>query len=718
MNESSLWDFSFEIGLHEVQEAAAFRELNRRDFLRVAGSGIVVALLVANADAQQRGRGGFGNVPREIGAWLHIADDGAVTVYTGKVEIGQNIRTSLTQVVAEELKTPADRIKMVMADTASVPFDMGTFGSRTTPTMASQLRRVAAATREMLLDQAAEKGSIERGKLKVAGGKVTGPEGKPSYHFGQLTQGKKLVKVVGAEVPTTPAEKWAVEGTSVPKVDGRTFVTGAHQYASDVRRPGMLYGKVLRPPSLKATLVSVQTKDAEAMPDVKVIRDGSFVGVVAANEHAATEALGAIKAEWKTVTQIAGKDLFKHLKETARAGGGRGGFGRGGGGNRGSVKEGLKTAEHKLEATYTIAYIAHCPLEPRAAVAEWTDGKLTVWTGTQRPFGVRGELAETFGLKPDAVRVVAPDMGSGYGGKHSGECAIEAARMAKGAGKPVKLVWTRQEEFTWAYFRPGGVIEVTGGVKDGKLTAWEHHNYNSGPSAMPSPYEVANHRAEFHASENPLKQGAYRALAATANTFARESHMDDLVRMAGIDPLEFRLKNLKDERMRDVLQAAAKRFGWGKKKPAAGHGFGIAGGTEKGGWVATCAEVKIDRSSGDINVIRLVTAFDCGAVLNPNHLTNQVEGAVMMGLGGALFEQIRFDNGRILNPRLSAYRVPHFTDLPQLETVLVDRKDKPSGGAGETPIVAVAPAIGNAICAATGVRLRSMPMAPEGFKGT
>jgi isoquinoline 1-oxidoreductase len=718
MNDSSSWDFSFELGLQEVQEACAFRELNRRDFLAVAGGGIIVALLVGSAEAQPpRGRGGRGggNLPKEIGAWLHIAEDGTVTVYTGKVEIGQNIRTSLAQVVAEELRSPVDRVRLVMADTASVPFDMGTFGSRTTPTMATQLRRVAAATRDVLLDMAAEKSSIERGKLTIANGTVTGPEGKPSYHFGQLTKGKKLVKVIAEETTTTPADKWTVEGTSVPKVDGRSFVTGAHQYASDIRRPEMLHGKVLRPPAFKATLVSVETRAAEAMPGVRVIRDGDFVGVVAPNEHVATEALAAIKAEWKTVPQLAGKDLFKHLKEKARAGGG--GFGRGGGGNRGSVKDGLKEAAHKLETTYTIAYIAHVPLEPRASVAEWSDGKLTVWTGTQRPFGVRGELADAFKLAQDRVRVIVPDMGSGYGGKHSGECAIETARLAKGAGKPVKLVWTRQEEFTWAYFRPGGVIDMKGGTsKDGRLTAWEHHNYNSGPSSMATPYAVANHRAEFHGSDTPLRQGAYRALAATANTFARESHMDDLARMAGIDPLEFRLKNLKDERLRAVLQAAAKRFGWGRKKPAASHGFGIAGGTEKGSWVATCAEVKVDRSTGEIQVIRLVTAFDCGAILNPNHLANQVEGAVVMGLGGALFEHIRFDNGKILNPRLSAYRVPHFTDLPQLETVLIDRKNEPSAGAGETPIVAVAPAIGNAICAATGVRLRSMPMAPEGFK--
>jgi isoquinoline 1-oxidoreductase len=732
MSEPSLWDYTFEPGEYDFLDEAALREwlpalsgaagVSRRGFL-AATAGVVVALLVAPESEAQRPRGGrrgFGPaLPGDIGAWLHIAEDGAVTAYTGKVEVGQNIRTSLTQVVAEELRTPVASVRLLMGDTDRVPFDMGTFGSRTTPTMARHLRRVAAATRELLLDLAAEKTKLDRGKFTVANGKVTGPEGKSDFHFGQLTRGKKLVKVVGEDISTTPADKWTVEGTSVAKVDGKAFVTGAHAYASDVRRPGMLYGKVLRPPAFKAKLVSVQTRDAEGKPGVKVVRDGDFVGVVAANEHDAARALDAIKAEWKTVPQISSKELFKHLKEHPSTGGrrGGGGFGGGRGGDRGSVKEGLKAADHKLEATYTVAYIAHTPLEPRAAVAEWSDGKLTVWTGTQRPFGVRGELGDAFDLVTEKIRVIMPDTGSGYGGKHSGECAVEAARLAKAAGKPVKLVWTRREEFTWAYFRPAGVIEVKGGVKkDGTLIAWEQHNYNSGPSSLPTPYEVANTRAQFHPCEQPLRTGAYRALAATANTFARESHMDDLARLAKIDPLEFRLKHLKDERLRAVLEAAAKRFGWGRKKPAAGHGFGIAGGKEKGGWVATCAEVKVDRAAGEISVVRLVTAFDCGAILNPLHLTNQVEGAVVMGLGGALFEQIQFADGKVLNPRLSAYRVPHFSDLPKLETVLINRKEEPSAGAGETPIVAVAPAVGNAVCAATGVRLRSMPMAPDGFK--
>jgi isoquinoline 1-oxidoreductase len=368
----------------------------------------------------------------------------------------------------------------------------------------------------------------------------------------------------------------------------------------------------------------------------------------------------------------------------------------------------------RLEATYTIAYIAHAPLEPRAAVAHWEGDKLTVWTGTQRPFGVQGELAGAFRIPEANVRVITPDTGSGYGGKHSGEAAVEAARLARGAGKPVKLVWTREEEFTWAYFRPAGVITVASGVtKDGKLTAWDFHNYNSGGSAIGTLYDAPQQRTEFHRADSPLRQGSYRALASTANVFARETHMDELAHAVGMEPLEFRLKNLKEPRLRAVFEAAAKAFGWGAK-PEANHGFGIGGGFGKGSYIATCAEVLVDPEGDEVRVLRAVSAFECGAVVNPDHLKNQVEGAMIQGLGGALFEEIEFADGKILNPRFSKYRTPRFSDAPQIEVVLLDRKDLPSAGAGETPIIGIAPAIGNAIFAATGVRLRSMPLAPKG----
>jgi isoquinoline 1-oxidoreductase len=693
--------------------------LDRRDFLRVVGGGIVVGLVLNEAGAFQapgRGRGGRGfgqQMPQELSAWLHVDEQGQVIVYTGKVEVGQNARTSLSQTVAEELRLPVASIRLVMGDTDLVPPDMGTFGSATTPQMAPQLARVAAAARELLVDLATERLGVDRATLVVANGAVTDSATRKSASFAELTKGQKLTKTVSADLHALAPNEWKVLGTSVAKVDARAMVTGQHKYSSDVKLPGMLYGKVLRSPLLDGKLSSVDLSAAEAIPGVVAVRDGDFVGVAAATEYLAEQALAAVKAEWNYPQYASGKELFKDLK--ANRGEGGGGFGGRGNQNRGSIDEGLAAADHKLEASFTIAFIAHVPLEPRAATAQWKEGKLTVWTGTQGPFRVRGQLAGAFGIDQNQVRVIVPDTGSGYGGKHTVDTTIEAARLAKAAGKPVKIVWTREEEFTWAYFRPAGVIDVKAGVrKDGTITAWEFHNFNSGGSAIGPPYDIPNVQTAFHQSRSPLKQGSYRALAATANHFARESQMDDLAHAAAIEPLEFRLKNLKDERLRAVLEAAAKQFGWGKAPAESGRGFGIAGGTEKGSYVATCAEVAVDKGTGKLQIVRLTTAFECGAVRNPDHLKNQVEGAVIMGLGGALFEAIDFDEGRILNPKLSKYRVPRFGDVPALETVLVNRPDLPSAGAGETPIVAVAPAIGNAIFHATGVRLRSLPMAPDG----
>lgn len=703
---------------YELFEEPRYRfEPDRRDFLKVLGGGILVCLVWNPAAAQRessRRRGRFRlAAPQQLDAWLHVGDTGKVTVYTGKVEVGQNIRTSLSQVVAEELHSGVELIELVMADTDLTPYDMGTFGSRTSPVMVPQLRKVAATARELLIDLAAEKLDVPRDSLSVADGKVSHFATNRSLGFGELAKDQKLTKRVGSDAKITPPDEWKITGTSVPKVDGRAIVTGAHKYASDVSLPGMLFGKILRPQRVGATLKSLDTSKADALSGVTVVRDGDFVGAAAPSVQLAQQAISAMRAEWNLPPAASG-DLFATLKQTQPTGRRRFGLGNY---KRGSIEKGLTDAAHKLQTTYTVAYIAHAPLEPRAAVAEWKDGKLTVWTATQRPFGVRGELAEAFRLSDEDVRVIVPDTGSGYGGKHTGEAAIEAARLAKAANKPVKVVWTREEEFTWAYFRPAGVIEVASGVTgDGKITAWEFHNYNSGASAIRPLYDIPHQLIAFHSSQAPLRQGSYRALAATANHFARESHIDQLAHVVKRDPLGFRLANLKDARLRAVLEAAAKQFGWGRTKPAADHGFGIAGGSEKGSYVATCAEVAVDPATGNVRVVRLVTAFECGAVLNPDGLKNQIEGSVMMGLGGALFEAIELEDGAVANPKFSRYRVPRFGDTPLLETVLVDRKDLRSAGAGETPIVAVAPAIGNAIFQACGVRPTTLPMAPHGVK--
>jgi len=690
-------------------------ELARRDFFKFLGAGIAVFAVAKDSLAKQETAPTHGfhqeELPSDISAWLHIGEDGNVTAFTGKVEIGQNIRTSLAQTVADELRVSFESVTMVTADTALTPFDFGTVGSRSMPTMSPQLRRVANAARELLVKAAAKEWKVAPEGLIAADAKVTDPASGRSLRYAELASGKTLAQNLPAEDPVTPANEWTVAGKSIPKKDARSFVTGKHQYTPDLRRPGQMYGKVLRPPSFGATLTAYDAKAAQSINGVVIVRDGDFIGAAAAKEQDARKALEAIHAEWKEVPQTSNKDLFAYLKQNATA--------KSDDRSRkikGSVADGLASAAHRLDATYTVAFIAHAPLEPRAALAEWSDGRLTVWTGSQRPFAVRDELANVFHVPENSVRVIVPDTGSAYGGKHTGDAALEAARLARAAGRPVQVVWTREEEFTWAYFRPAGVMEIKSGIAaDGTLTAWEFHNYNSGMSAIETPYVVPNQHIEFHSTQCPLRSGSYRGLAATANFFARESHMDELARAAQLDPLDFRLKNLSDPRLRAVLEAAAKSFGWPRKKSEEGQGFGIAGGFEKGGYVATCAEIAADRSSGSVRVVRVTTAFECGAIVNPDGLRNQVIGANIQGLGGALFEAIEFENGRITNPRFSRYRVPRFRDVPDVEAVLLDRKDLPSAGAGETPIMGVAPAIGNAIFDATGIRLRGLPLIPNGL---
>jgi isoquinoline 1-oxidoreductase len=382
------------------------------------------------------------------------------------------------------------------------------------------------------------------------------------------------------------------------------------------------------------------------------------------------------------------------------------------------VENGLAAARTRLQASYQVAYVQHAPMEPRAAVAEWQDGRLTVWTGTSNPASVRQQLAETLGVAPDRVRVLVPHFGGGFGGKHTGEAAVEAARLAKAAGRPVAVQWTRAEEFMWAYFRPAALIEVEAGLDAGNaLSAWDFTNYNSGASALDTPYRIPNTRARFLASDSPLRQGSYRVLAATANNFAREAFTDELAAAAGKDPLEFRLSHLDNERMRDVLNAAAQQFGWveRRKKRRPGTGVGLACGTEKNSVVAACCEVEVDGASGVPRLIEVVQAFECGAILNPANLRYQVEGAIMMGVGPALREEILFEDGKLTNAHFATYRVPRFRDVPKLDVILLDRKDLASAGAGETPIIVIAPAIANAVFDATGKRVRSMPIrAPRG----
>src|SRR5450759_1018311 len=670
-------------------------ELERRDFIRLFGGGLLVMVAASDVVAQESGRArpqGRADTP-DLAAWLHIDESGGVHVCTGKVEIGQNIRTSLSQTVADELRVPIASVTLLMGDTDKTPFNEGTFGSLTTPRMAPQLAKAAATAREMLIDQAAGRWQVDRATLIARDGRVVARDGR-ALSYAELTKGQALSGTIPAAPAVDTPEQWRIRGTAVKKVGGRDFVTGRHVYTPDIVRPDMVYGRIVRPDGFGGTLVSVDDARARAMPGVTVVRDGDFLGVVAPTERAAARAAGAVQATWRVPEgQPSSDTIYDYLKKNP---------------DRGSTTPAVEALSmpasvvRTFEASYRIPYIAHTPLEPRAAVAEWQDGKLTVWTGTQRPFGVRTELAEAFRIPEDRVRVILPDMGSGYGGKHTGEAAIEAGRLAKAANRPVKLVWTRAEEFTWAYFRPAGVIDIKSGVDAaGRIVAWAFDNWNSGASGLQTPYDIASKSSVFHTTKSPLRQGSYRALAATANHYAREMHMDQMARVVGVDAVEFRMQHLTSEpRMRAVLTAVAQKIGW-PKPSAAGRALGIACGTEKAGYVATAAEVSPRQAPAGrpsaFKVERIVVAFECGAIVNPDGLRNQVEGSVIQGLGGALFEAIDFADGRIRNGSMEQYRVPRFQDVPLVETLLIDRRDIPSAGAGESSMIAVAPAIGAAV---------------------
>ncbi len=471
----------------------------------------------------------------------------------------------------------------------------------------------------------------------------------------------------------------------------------------------MLYGAVLRPPVPGASLRAVDTSPAAEMPGVTVVRDREFVAVTAPDLATARRAVAAIRADWDGPPAHPGpmaEYLRSHPAESQ-------GWLRPADHGSGDVRAALAGAAVTVEAEYTTAYLAHVPLETRAAVAAWADGRLTVWTGNSVPFPVRARLAGTLGISEQDVRVIVPPTGGGFGGKHGDE-AIEAARLARAVGRPVKVHWSRAEEFQFGYVRPMAVIDIRAAVDtNGEIAAWDLLNINAGPQGTALPYQAASWRLRYQPAASPLAQGPYRALAATANTFARESCIDELAYASGRDPVQFRLDRLTDQRLAAVLRAAAERFGWQADASRSGRGQGAAVGLEKDGRVATCAEVAVD-TDGTVRVRRIVTSYECGAVVSPATVLSQIEGGTVMALGGALFEQVTLTGGHLGSRSLAGYRVPRFSDIPAIDVVLVDRPDIPSAGAGETPLIAVAPALANAIFAATGRRLRALPLVPAG----
>jgi len=621
---------------------------------------------------------------------------------------------------------PPAQVRLAMADTDVSPFDLGTFGSRGMPHASPPIRAAAAAAFRLLAEAAAERFGLPPSELTASNGMVAGPDGAPSASYGDLVAGQRRVERVPSDAPVTPATSWRHSaGRSAPAAGAASVTLGSKAFPSDLRFDGMLHGRVLHPPTSGATLRTADTARAAAMPGVTVVSDGSITGIAARDEPTAAAALAAIDADWadpgmtgRPQPEPSRDELESYLRAHPVAGEGRA---AGVVSTSGDPDTALQTGSVRLTATYTAAYVAHVPLEPRSALARWDGSELTVWTATSTPFRARQELSAEFGISQARVHVIVPDYGGGFGGKHGSVVALEAARLAKAAGQPVKVQWSRADEFRTGYLRPAAIIDVASSAEtEGDLLAWSFTNINSGSAGLTTPYRVPHQALRYQPAASPLPQGSYRALAATANNFARESHMDELADAVGVDPISFRHRHLDDERLAAVLDAAAAAIGWSdadaqEAKPVAGwEGTGIALGFEKGGRVATAARVHI-APDGTLAIRSLVTAVDCGAIVHPDGLVNQVEGAVVMGLGPALFEQIDFAGGRIRNASMTDYRVPRLGDVPvDVRVVLLDQPDQPPAGGGEAPIIAVAPAIANAIFRTCGVRLRSMPLVPSG----
>lgn len=645
----------------------------------------------------------------QTATWLVVRADSRVVAYAGKVEYGQSIRSGLAIEVADELRLPLSAVEVVLGDTDLVPWDMGTFGSQSTARVGVQLRKAAATAREALLELAAGVLDLPTSDLVCAGGRIASRR-DPGHAvtYGELVAGRAITRDLDDGAPLTPADEFTVMGRAAQRVDAVAHVTGAARYTQDVILSDMLYAKLLRPPALGATLVDLDVSAAERLPGVaRVARDGDLVAVLAETDEQAELGLRLLRPRWQEQTgQPSHLDMPLILQSAKDATATQ---------QAGSLEEGFRQADQILEATYYTPFVSNAPMEPRGAVAVWEDGRLTVWAGSQRPFGVRAELAQHFGIEETQVRVIAPEIGGGFGAKSYYPPALEAARLAKIAGRPVRVVYTRSEEMVWTTVRPAALIEVKSGfMADGTVVAWQFHAFHAGPSAFigrrgsETPYAIANVEVTVAAADSPLRTGSYRSLGGAVNHFARESHMDEIAAATGIDPVELRLKNLTHPRFRRVLERAARDFGWRPGVAPTRQGIGVAIGLDVGSYVAAC--VQLDVSGSEVRVDRVAAALDCGLTVNPEGARSQVEGGFVMGLGTALYEAIEFQDGVVTTSSFARYRVPRSTNAPRIDVALVGDADTPSTGAGELGIVPAAAAIANAVFDRTGQRIRELPL--------
>lgn len=696
------------------------RGFDRRQFFKLVGGGIAVLVTAGPVDlfAQERRR----MYPEDLNAYLLIGENGRVTVFSGKIEMGQGVLTSQAQMAAEELGVALESIDMVLGDTDLCPWDMGTFGSLTTRMFGPVLRAAAAEARTVLLRLAADRLGAAQADLTVENG-VVSVLGDPSRKvtYAELAKGKKIARLVDEKTVLRSVAQFQVMGKSPRRFDGREKVTGAARYAGDIRLPGLLYARILRPPAHRAILVKVDTAAAERRPGVKVVKLDDLVAVLHTDPEAAAEVLAEVKADWRTEPlDLDPESIFDHIEKTATRSEEKD--------RRGDLTAARAAASRLFESTYRKGYVAHAALEPHTALAEAKDGRVTVWASTQTPFPLRDQIAEALKVDTQKVRVITPYLGGGFGGKSAGRQAIEAARLAVATGQPVQVAWTRAEEFFWDTFDPASVVKITSAVDaDGKITLWDYAVYAAGDRGAALFYDIPNARVQAFGgtsygpqsgpSVHPFATGPWRAPAARMNVFAIESQIDLMAAATGIDPLDFRLRNTSDPRMRRVLQAAADAFGW-KSGKRPGKGRGIACGIDAGAYVALIAEIAAEAATGVIKVERVVAAQDMGIIVNPEGAWVQMEGCIMMGLGYVLSEEVRFQGFEVLERSFESYHLPRFSALPKIETILVKNNEVDPQGAGEPAIVPLGGAVANAFFDATGKRMYRLPLTPERVRET
>ena len=691
--------------------------MKRRSFVKALGGGIVLffapwsAIDLMAIPAEQRR-----SLTKDYNAFLHIAEDGTVSCFTGKIEMGQGVFTSLAQMMAEELNVPLEKVKMVMGDTELCPYDAGTWGSLTTRAFGPAMLAAAAEARTVLIQMASEKLGVQPDRLEVKDG-VISEAGNPaaSVTYAGLARGKKLERYMDIKPAVEDYRKYTLVGKPLKHSDARDKVTGRAKYTGDLKLPGMLHARIFRPPSHGAKLVSVDLSGAEAVDGVKVLRDGDFIAVVSENRDLADLAVVRINAEYAyDELKVNDLTLFDYIN--------RGEYRSNEVASAGNMSEAPQLCDKLFEHEYHDPYLAHAPVEPHTALARWEGDKLTVWASTQSPFGLQDTLVREFGTTIEKVRVITPFLGGGFGGKASSQQGVEAARLARMADKPVMLAWTREEEFMYDAFHPASVIKVKSGIDStGKIMLWDYSIYLAGTRGSEATYDIPNVRITNYREDptkypvHPFATGPWRAPNNNSNTFARETQIDIMAAVAGADPLEFRLRNLKDERMTGVLKAVAEKFGYvpGQKSARRGRGIGMACGADAGTWVAEIAEVEVNMTTGDVKVIRIACAQDMGLCVNPQGTLIQMEGCLTMALGYTFTEEVKFEGGVVRDKNFDSYKIPRFSWVPQLECVIMDKMDQPPQGGGEPAIIAVGAAVGNAIFNATGARLFRVPFTPE-----